>query len=169
MQYEQQQDSSYAVSATIKRNKEYDASWVVVRGPNARYVQGQLAEIGPEFATALDRAEAVLKTTPGQTIGQAQQTLSQAGIQTSTVESDGAFYDQQQPQGQGYQPQQQYAPQGPSQASQTASQAPAGNAPHCAHGPRQWKEGVSKAGNAYKMWSCPSRDRNDQCQPQWVK
>lgn len=54
--------------------------------------------------------------------------------------------------------------QAPAQAA-----APAGPAPTCVHGERIYKEGTSRAGKPYKMWSCPSRDRNAQCEPQWIR
>ena len=40
--------------------------------------------------------------------------------------------------------------------------------PTCKHGYRELKSGTSKAGKAYKCWSCPSKDRKDQCDPIWV-
>ena len=40
--------------------------------------------------------------------------------------------------------------------------------PTCKHGYMEFKSGVSKAGKAYKCWSCPSKDRKDQCPPTWV-
>ena len=40
--------------------------------------------------------------------------------------------------------------------------------PSCKHGYRELKSGISKAGKAYKCWSCPSKDRKDQCDPIWV-
>ena len=40
--------------------------------------------------------------------------------------------------------------------------------PSCKHGYRELKSGTSKAGKAYKCWSCPSKDRKDQCDPIWV-
>ena len=40
--------------------------------------------------------------------------------------------------------------------------------PQCKHGYMEFKSGVSKAGKAYKCWSCPSKDRKDQCPPTWV-
>ena len=43
----------------------------------------------------------------------------------------------------------------------------AGAAPSCQHGPRVFREGVSKAGKPYKAWFCSSQDRNDQCKPEW--
>lgn len=59
----------------------------------------------------------------------------------------------------------------PSRPSTPPSSAPApsGAAPSCAHGPRQFKSGISKAGKPYKLWACPSFDRNDQCSPEWVR
>ena len=54
--------------------------------------------------------------------------------------------------------------------AQPAPPAPHGQqAPSCAHGVREWKAGTSKAGKAYKMWSCPSQDRSTQCEPVWVR
>ena len=43
----------------------------------------------------------------------------------------------------------------------------AGAAPSCQHGPRVFREGVSKAGKPYKAWFCSNQDRNDQCKPEW--
>lgn len=59
----------------------------------------------------------------------------------------------------------------PSWAGQGAQQQAAaqGGAPMCAHGQRVWKSGTSKAGKAYKMWSCPSQNRQVQCEPEWVR
>lgn len=42
-------------------------------------------------------------------------------------------------------------------------------APACRHGAMVFKEGVSKAGKPYKMWSCTSTNRQEQCDPQWVR
>ncbi|NBW11840.1 MAG: hypothetical protein EBR82_27790 [Caulobacteraceae bacterium] len=40
--------------------------------------------------------------------------------------------------------------------------------PTCKHGYMEFKTGISKAGKPYKCWSCPSKDRKDQCPPNWV-
>lgn len=42
-------------------------------------------------------------------------------------------------------------------------------APACRHGGMVFKEGTSKAGKPYKMWSCTSTNRQEQCDPQWVR
>lgn len=42
-------------------------------------------------------------------------------------------------------------------------------APACRHSAMVFKEGVSKAGKPYKMWSCTSTNRQEQCDPQWVR
>jgi hypothetical protein len=56
------------------------------------------------------------------------------------------------------------------QPQQQAASVPAGlTAPYCQHGQREYKAGTSKAGKAYKMWSCPSGDRASQCQPEWLR
>jgi hypothetical protein len=52
--------------------------------------------------------------------------------------------------------------------SQPATPAP-GSGPACRHGAMQYKEGTSKAGKPYKMWACGSGNRQDQCDPQWVR
>jgi hypothetical protein len=46
---------------------------------------------------------------------------------------------------------------------------PAGDGQYCEHGPREYKEGTSKAGKPYKAWFCSSADRDYQCAPKWVK
>lgn len=65
----------------------------------------------------------------------------------------------------------QRTPDGPPTRSVTppGAAAPAGAAPSCAHGARTFKSGISKAGKPYKLWACPSFDRNDQCAPEWVR
>lgn len=45
---------------------------------------------------------------------------------------------------------------------------PASAAPSCRHGERVFREGKSAKG-PWKAYFCPSRDRNDQCDAQWVK
>jgi hypothetical protein len=53
---------------------------------------------------------------------------------------------------------------------QAASGTPAGlTAPYCQHGQREYKAGTSKAGKAYKMWSCPSSDRASHCAREWLR
>jgi hypothetical protein len=42
-----------------------------------------------------------------------------------------------------------------------------GDAPACQHGPRVYREGVSKAGKPFKVWSCTA-DRAHECPPMWV-
>lgn len=44
----------------------------------------------------------------------------------------------------------------------------AGPVPSCNHGLMEFKSGTSKAGKPYKCWSCTSKDRKDQCPPNWV-
>ena len=51
-----------------------------------------------------------------------------------------------------------------------AATAPMGAAPTCQHGNRVFKEGIAgpnakNPGRPYKMWVCPSPDRNSQCKP----
>lgn len=39
----------------------------------------------------------------------------------------------------------------------------------CKHGPREYREGTSKAGKDYKAHFCTSTDRSDQCAAEFVK
>lgn len=55
----------------------------------------------------------------------------------------------------------------PQQAPQYGQ--PQEQGPACRHGARAFKSGTSKAGKPYKMWACPSSNRQDQCEPQWVR
>lgn len=67
---------------------------------------------------------------------------------------------------------QQYAQQAPLPPAQQWNQAPPAPVqagPSCAHGPRTYKEGVSKQGKPYKAWFCSSQDRNNQCPAEWAK
>lgn len=42
--------------------------------------------------------------------------------------------------------------------------------PSCRHGEMNFKEGVStKTGRPYSGYTCPSKDRKDQCDPRWNK
>ena len=52
---------------------------------------------------------------------------------------------------------------------QGSTQPSNGENRYCSHGEMTYREGVSKAGKPYRAFFCPSRDRNDQCAPQWVK
>lgn len=64
----------------------------------------------------------------------------------------------------------------PAPAPQPVAQAapkPEGAQPSCSHGPMTWREGLSgpnskNPGTPYKMWACPSPNRNDQCKPIWA-
>ena len=86
--------------------------------------------------------------------------LAGAGVQLEAP-SQAAPAAQPQYQAQPAQPAYQSAPQAP----QTGATGPA---PSCPHGVKEYKSGVGKTGKPYKMWACPSRDRNNQCPPEWV-
>jgi hypothetical protein len=49
-------------------------------------------------------------------------------------------------------------------------------APSCKHGPRAFKSGQSKGKfntdgtpKEWKMWACPSKNRDDECEPSWIR
>ena len=91
------------------------------------------------------------------------------GAQDIQTQAQGAP-QQQQPWGNdGYQQQQapSFAPQ-QQQAPQQA--APQGPAPSCLHGQMTFREGTGRqSGKPYKAYFCPSRDRNNQCDAQFVR
>jgi hypothetical protein len=62
----------------------------------------------------------------------------------------------------------QAAPAQQSRAPQGATQAPNGETRTCAHGPMVFKSGVSKAGNAYKLFSCTA-PRDQQCKAEYLR
>jgi hypothetical protein len=52
----------------------------------------------------------------------------------------------------------------------TINPEPANTAPLCSHGFMVWKEGVSqKTGNPYKGWTCPNKDKANQCRAVWLE
>lgn len=46
---------------------------------------------------------------------------------------------------------------------------PASAAPSCRHGERTYRSGTGKNGKEWKAYFCPSSNRQDQCDAQWVK
>lgn len=64
--------------------------------------------------------------------------------------------------------QQQNQPNPSYRAPQGAQEAPGGEKRFCSHGEMVFKSGISKAGNAYKLFSCPA-PRQEQCQAQYLK
>jgi hypothetical protein len=59
---------------------------------------------------------------------------------------------------------------GAPQPVQAAGGAPAGaDGQMCRHGSMVWKTGTGKNGREWKAWMCPSTNRADQCDPQWVR
>jgi hypothetical protein len=71
-----------------------------------------------------------------------------------------------------------YAPQQPAQAGvapqsgggapPASQEAPGGEKRFCSHGEMVFKSGVSKAGNAYRLFSCTA-PREQQCKAQYLK
>lgn len=53
-------------------------------------------------------------------------------------------------------------------APQAAQEAPGGEKRFCKHGEMVFKSGVSKAGNAYKLFSCTA-PREQQCKAEYLK
>ena len=64
-------------------------------------------------------------------------------------------------------PSQQQSQPNPSRAPQQSQEAPGGEKRFCSHGEMVFKSGVSKAGNAYKLFSCTA-PRDQQCKAQYL-
>lgn len=137
-------DTSTPLKATLKAGGGYDAPWLTVDGENPddlTFKLNAIAEGG--VAQALIEAANVLK---------AANNLAPvlAGNAESAPQAAPAA-----PSGWGSS-----APAQPSSPPQWAAQG-AGKVCQCGT-PAQYKEGVSKAGKAYKLWACPNqRNRND--------
>lgn len=61
---------------------------------------------------------------------------------------------------------------GNAQASERPArqEAPGGEKRYCEHGEMRFRSGVSKrTGKPYKMFACPSNDRDNECDPQFLR
>jgi len=143
-------EENAAFTATIKAGPGFEAPWIVVRGNTAEELKQRLHEaysglVGPLLATA----EVFASEYQG-AVKPANTTQSNPGSQNfGGSQGNGGFNGNQQGSNQG------------------GGGTPGGNAPSCAHGPMQWKEGRSQAGKDYAGHFCTSRDRNSQCPPVW--
>lgn len=109
-----------------------------------------------QYSRFYDKDQLVLRGTPEEVIADAKTLADNAAEVQKALEDFGQVL---------------YANRSTSKASPPAgtTSEPASSGPECRHGDRVFKSGTSKAGKPYKMWSCPSSDRNDQCDPVWIK
>lgn len=150
--------AQYAIQVNIKTGPGYEASLINIPANTVEELEAKLVWVTNNPGLVLN-AQAALQGTA--TVARALG----ATVEPAVTDQQGQSGDPlNAPQGNAPAPNYAPAPQGPPQYSQ-----PAQGAPSCRHGQRQYKEGVSKAGKNYKMWACPSGNRQDQCDPEWVR
>lgn len=123
------------------------AEWVVENAALFVNVQAALNSVPPALAANVTSTQVVNEPVPSQPQG----TWGTGQQQQPAQQNNGGWGAPQQG--------------APPQFAQPAPDA----APACRHGQRLWKEGTSKAGKPYRMWACPSSNRQDQCEPNWVR
>lgn len=129
------------VSVTLKGGTGFDAPWVVVRAGSISSALAQLKGYAAELKELLDTATKV----------------------GGYFAKNGA----QKPAGGSSAPAGNQAPANDKPAYQ---QAPGGQTRQCDHGEMVFKSGVSRAGNAYSLFSCPLPQSNpEQCKPKYLK
>jgi hypothetical protein len=129
------------VSVTLKGGSGFDAPWVVVRAGSIPSILAQLKNYAPELTEVFDTA------------------LKYGGY----FARNGA----QKPAGGSAQP----GPNGvPATEKPAYQQAPGGQQKFCDHGEMTFRSGVGKAsGKAYKGFFCPSPNRDEQCDAQFLR
>jgi hypothetical protein len=133
------------VSLTFKGGPGHDAPWVVVRASTPT----EALELVGGDPTGLDASGVLVELF--KRVSRAGYTFS--GMAPGGKASGNGGGQQQRPAGK---------PEG-------ADQAPGGQKEFCAHGQMEFKSGVSRQGNAYKGFFCPSKDRDNQCKPKFIK
>lgn len=132
------------VRITLKSDGGYDAPWITVDFPSIDAAHAKLSDTARQGRLAevfgiIGQAAKAFKAVYASHVGSAPQQPAQS----------------QQRQAQPGQP-------------AGSMQAPNGETRSCAHGPMEYKTGVSKAGKAYALFSCTVRDRNQQCKAQFL-
>ncbi|QFP95531.1 hypothetical protein SEA_GAUGELDP_48 [Mycobacterium phage GaugeLDP] len=125
------------VVLTFKGGRDFDAPWIVIHAASLEDAYEQL-------------------TTKGDLLGKVMERTANAGAHFSGGSKPAAKPAQS---GGGQQRQ--------SKAPQQAQEAPGGEKRYCEHGEMEFKSGVSKAGNAYQLFSCTA-PRSEQCPAQYL-
>lgn len=136
----------FSIKLTLKANESYNAEWI---NP---YVSGRTADEAAknavEMLNALTRHGVIDSTAAA-----AQYTREQYKGERQATRNGNRNNGNRNSGNRG----------GGGQRQQNATPPPGAERPTCAHGPMEFKSGISKKGNAYKVWSCPSNDQHDQC------
>ncbi|GGM45143.1 hypothetical protein GCM10012275_15250 [Longimycelium tulufanense] len=126
------------VSVTLKGGSGYDAPWIVIKAPTVQAAREALDDEN-SLKALIDKTAAV----------GAYFSAKGGGTPRPPKPATGS-----QPQG-----------------KPPYQQPPGGEQRYCRHaaelGPMVWRSGISNAGKPYAGWYCPSRDRSDQCRPQY--
>lgn len=152
-------DASWAIQVSPKLP---DGTLVNVRAATPQDLEQMLSWVEANSATIV-RAAASL-TTVGQVPALAQM-AAPGGV--SVQQGPPA---QQQGGGWGQQPPVQQAPDFYSkQQPQDWQPQGQGPKPSCRHGERTFRTGTGKNNKPWQAWFCPSSNRNDQCEVEWVR
>ncbi|ASR77151.1 ribonucleoside reductase class II [Mycobacterium phage MyraDee] len=130
------------VVLTFKGGTGFDAPWIVVHASDLDEAASYVGENAAKFMELMTRVQNAGKHFAGMGGGSAPANNGGGG-------------------------QQQRAPQN-GQPPQS-QQAPNGEKRFCAHGEMRFKSDVSKAGKPYKGFFCTERDRNSQCEAQFLR
>jgi hypothetical protein len=132
-------ENSNGLTVTLKAGVGFEAPWIVIHAADATDALNQINT--GDFATLAER-----------TVAAAEFFRAAHNVKGGLASREPAAAPQQ------------------SWSEQPTQQAPAPQGgPACVHGARVFKSGTSKAGKPYKMWACPSQNRQAQCDPEWVR
>lgn len=127
------------VRAATPQDLEQMLSWVEANSAAIVKAAASLTTVGQVPALAQMAAPG------GVSVQQGPPAQQQGGWgQQPPAQQSPDFYTQQQPQGQGPKP-------------------------SCRHGERTYRTGTGKNGKPWQAWFCPSSNRNDQCEAEWVR
>lgn len=129
------------VSVTLKGGTGFDAPWVVVRAGSISSALSQLKAYAAELKELLDTATKV----GGYFARNGAQKPAGGSGQTAGTSA-------------------------PANDKPAYQQAPGGQQKFCSHGEMTFRSGVGKAsGKAYKGFFCPSSNRDEQCEAQFLR
>jgi hypothetical protein len=154
-----------------------DATWAIQISP--KLPDGTLINVRADSPDQMEQLLAYLEG-KGTTIASVVQSLTAQGNVAATFPGSQNVPAPQapaQPQQGGWPqqsapPQQQAAPQGggfggpPTKYDLSGPPSPA---PQCQHGLMEWRHRTSQKGSEYKGWFCPSKNKDQQCQAQFLR
>jgi hypothetical protein len=139
-------DSEGKVTVTLKGGAGFDAPWIVIHAESIEDAYAQMTESGTLLGELMKRVSNAGQYFAGLAPAKAGPA---GGGNRGAGNANGGNQRQGQPQG--------------------SQEAPNGEKRYCAHGEMRFKSDVSKAGKPYKGFFCTSRDRNDQCDAEFLR